>query len=109
DNGLGLFRQGLFLDLTPYFDRGSARLDDLIPIATQAFTAPEDLEVQPGAFFAFPAFLHNYNAGYNVTIFENSGLVFPSELGEAWNWDTLRDYAQKLTVDRNSDGVMDQW
>ena len=79
------------MDLTQFFDRGSQRLDDLIPIAVEAFTAPENLEVQPGAVFAFPSFLHNYNAGYNVPIFENAGLVFPSELGEAWNWETLRD------------------
>ncbi len=109
DNGLGFFRQGLFMDLTQFFDRGSQRLDDLIPIAVEAFTAPENLEVQPGAVFAFPSFLHNYNAGYNVPIFENAGLVFPSELGEAWNWETLRDYARKLTIDRNSDGRIDQW
>jgi len=109
DNGLGFFRSGLFLNLAPYFDRGAASREAFSPIALLAFSAPEDYDIEPGAIFAYPSFLHNYNAGINVAIFDNSGLARPAELGDAWNWETLKDYARKMTIDRNSDGTLDQW
>ena len=110
DNGLSFFRHSLFVDLRPYFERSSSvHLADFVPIALTAFTAPEDYDFQAGALFAYPSFLHNYNAAINVPLFENAGLVFPNDLGDAWNWETLADYAKKLTVDINSDGRLDRW
>ncbi|HHT26914.1 MAG TPA: extracellular solute-binding protein [Firmicutes bacterium] len=110
DNGLLFFRAGLFLDLKDLFDQSTdIRLNDLLPIALSAFTAPEPYDIEPGAVFAFPYMLYNVNAAYNVRLLENAGLPSPNTLGAGWNWDKAYEYAQKLTVDKNSDGKTDQW
>ena len=104
DNGLLFFRAGLFLDLKDLFDQSTdIRLNDLLPIALSAFTAPEPYDIEPGAVFAFPYMLYNVNAAYNVRLLENAGLQSPDTLGAGWNWDKAYEYAQKLTVDKNSD------
>ena len=110
DNGLLFFRAGLFLDLRDLFARSrSIKLNDLLPISLAAFTAPDPYDIEPGAVFAFPYMLYNVNAAYNVPLLENSGLPSPNTLGDAWNWDTAYQYAQKLTIDKNADGRTDQW
>ncbi|HHW08774.1 MAG TPA: extracellular solute-binding protein [Firmicutes bacterium] len=100
DNAYSYFEQGMFADLRPYFSRpaaGSRVLDDFLPLSLVAFTAPEKSS-SPGAIFAYPWNVLHFIGAYNTELMARSGLTPPNELGEEWNWETMRQYAGKLSV-----------
>lgn len=43
---------------------------------------------------------------YNKTIFDASGVDYPSG---SWKWDSVQAVSRKLTRDTNGDGKLDQW
>jgi multiple sugar transport system substrate-binding protein len=48
---------------------------------------------------------------YNVDMYSNAGLSLPptDDPGLLWNWNTYLDTARKLSMDKNGDGVNDQY
>ena len=56
--------------------------------------------------YALPFALVTTVLYYNKNAFDAAGLAYPNE---DWDWNAFRDAAKKLTVDKNGDGVIDQW
>ena len=48
---------------------------------------------------------------YNKTMIENNGLEDPNDVYNRgdWTWDTFKQYAKDLTVDKDNDGNIDVW
>lgn len=56
--------------------------------------------------YALPFALVTTVLYYNKDAFDAAGLSYPTE---DWSWGEFRAAAKKLTVDKNNDGVVDQW
>lgn len=96
--------EGLFLDLAPYLAREDASVRaNILDNALELYTTE-------GVVWGMPNSLFMTVSWYNKDLLDIAGLAYPSELSmNEWNWDTLRTYARKLTVDRDGDGVNEQW
>lgn len=100
-DGGDLQAQGMFLDLTPYFDRGINV--DFLPVSLSAFTWSD------GSIWGFPI-----DSGPNITLFNRDlfdqyGLLSPDEHPDEWTWEYAKEAGQLLTRDLNGDGSPDQW
>ncbi len=78
--------------LTPQFD-----LDDFEKTLLESFKYENHIYGLPKDFSTLALF-------YNTKAFTTTGLTSPP-----FTWDELRTYSQKLTVDRNQDGRIDQY
>jgi multiple sugar transport system substrate-binding protein len=92
--------QGAWADIAPLADAAGFDLSTYDP-ALLEFTKDEGVLV--GLPFAlFPSFIY-----YNKKLFDEAQLPYPPHKvgeqydGKEWNYDTLRDLAMKLTVDKN--------
>lgn len=96
--------QGVLMDLTPFIDRDSVPLDDFVPQGVDSFR-------WNGAQYALPSYVSNLATGYNRDLFAAAGLPdIPTDWDSApFSWNDFVDFGRKLTVDRNGDGVMDQY
>ena len=101
--GPTLIGEGLFTDLRPYVERSGLDLTQFPPITIEGLTAPD------GTLWGIPANLYPVVTFFNADMFAVAGLPTPIELGEDWTWETFRDSARRLTVDRNGDGQPDQY
>lgn len=95
-------RRGLALDLTPLIerDREEVQPDDIWPPAYQAF-------VVDGKQYALPHHVGGNLTYINKERFASGGVALPEP-----GWTYERDFPQiaaKLSLDRNGDGVVDQW
>ena len=88
------------LDLAPYIASSGFDTSDLDPALLEAYK--EGFGGQVGIPFAiYPSFIY-----YNKDLFDEAGLPYPPQKvgdkydGKDWNWDTLTDLAEKLTVDK---------
>ncbi|WP_054025187.1 ABC transporter substrate-binding protein [Bacillus sp. FJAT-28004] len=102
----GLLAGGYFTPLDDFMD---VRVESKIPdevIDAGSYQQPKAY----GFVRSFPLF-DNTGMFYNKRIFQEAGLVTPTEAQEngTWNWDTFVDYAKKLTIDNSGDGKIDQW
>ena len=96
--------QDVLEDLQPWFEKdNTVRLQDLVPPAVELWRGPR------GELFAFPPDIGTVAVAYNATIFAEAGMLNPRELKREWNWDSVLQIASRLTVDKNGDGVIDQW
>ncbi|MGI6082738.1 MAG: extracellular solute-binding protein [Limnochordia bacterium] len=96
--------QGVLEDLQPWFEKdNTVRLQDLVPPAVELWRGPR------GEIFAFPPDIGTVAVAYNATIFAEAGMLNPRELKSEWNWNSVLQTASRLTVDKNGDGVIDQW
>ncbi|MCL4705555.1 ABC transporter substrate-binding protein [bacterium] len=73
-------------------------LDDFFPALLEAASWRDTL-------YSMPMEATNLGLLYNRTLFRNAGLD-PDRPPQ--NWDELREYARKLTFDKNGDGKLDQ-
>lgn len=64
----------------------------------------EAMRSKDGQLRGFPHFINTFIFLYNTRLLEESGFKNPPR-----NWDELLTYGEKLTKDKNSDGVVDQW
>lgn len=95
--------EGLFLDLSPYLAREGAFRDNILENALELYTTE-------GVVWGMPNSLFMVVSWFNRDLLDIVGLVPPTELSlDEWNWETLRDYARKLTIDRDGDGINEQW
>lgn len=96
--------QGDLLDLYPYVARdGRVSLDLWPDVALDGLTDPQ------GRLVGLPMSFYPIVTWYNKDLLAQAGLSTPAELGDAWNWDALRSYGQKLTKDENGDGQNEIW
>ncbi|MGI6543551.1 MAG: ABC transporter substrate-binding protein [Limnochordia bacterium] len=88
---LGLFNQGLLLELTDYTTADDDFSESLfLPGMTSAYS---DGKARWSIPFNVLAWVTTYNGEY----FAQAGLPLP-QVGPNWNWDTIRDYGKKLTI-----------
>lgn len=94
---------GALRDLRPFLQRDrDVSLNDFVPVTVQGFTWADTLWGLPTSTYQIMTF-------YNLDLLDTHGLVAPAERGENWTWETLRDYARKVTRDVNGDGRLDRW
>jgi multiple sugar transport system substrate-binding protein len=91
---------GLLLDIQDYVDR------DITP--DDYFTGVFDVvrDKNTGNMHAFPFAFVETVLFYNQDAFDAAGISYPDE---GWTWDDFLDAAQKLTVDEDGDGTVDQY
>lgn len=96
--------EGLFLDLRPYLENEDPALQEaILGNALELYSVDEMLWGMPNSLFMVVTW-------FNENHLNEAGLILPTQMNPAdWNWATLRDYARKLTHDRNNDGEVDQW
>lgn len=104
---------GHLLDLMPLIKADATfNIDDYFPGAFDDFCfAGEGDNVRPATFGngKLYGFTRDYNCSllyYNRDYFDALGLSYPDA---TWTWDDLIAAAQKLTIDFDGDGVIDQW
>ena len=93
---------GLFLDLRPYLTRERRLADKFPKPMLDALTSPD------GTLFMLPIEAYSIVTWYNLDMLNGAGLTPPAQLGQKWNWDTMREYGRKLTK-RNADGSVQVW
>lgn len=59
-----------------------------------------------GKIYCIPETYGSTAFAYNKDMFDAAGVSYPNE---NWTWDDMVAAAQKLTLDTNSDGTIDQW
>ncbi|MBN1898085.1 MAG: extracellular solute-binding protein, partial [Spirochaetes bacterium] len=74
-------------------------LNDFFPGALDMFRVN-------GHLYAFPKDLHTFALYYNKDIFDEADLDYPDE---SWDWNTFIRASKKLTIDKNNDGILDQY
>lgn len=97
-----IVNQNLLLDLSPFLQRSGLSRQDFIPVALLPFT-------WDSALVGLPTEINAVTTISNVRLFQEAGLETPGQLGKAWNWDTLRTIAPKLSADTQGVGVNDRW
>lgn len=52
-----------------------------------------------------------YGVYYNKRMFEEAGLpdLYELQRNGEWTWDKMKEFAEKLTIDKDGDGVIDQY
>jgi multiple sugar transport system substrate-binding protein len=94
-------KMGLLMSYSDYLDKSDAihLEDDFDPVALELGTVD-------GQIYGLPWSMEAMCLVYNKDMFREAGL--DPEKPPA-NWEELIDYAQKLTIDSNGDGVTDQY
>jgi ABC-type glycerol-3-phosphate transport system substrate-binding protein len=92
--------RGFLTDLSPYIS--PEMKSDILDVAWATVTRPN------GEVCGIPFLIESLVVLYNKTLFEKEGIV-PPTIAHPWTWDDLQVAAQKLTIDTNSDGVIDQY
>ncbi len=64
-----------------------------------------------GQVIQMPLWVQPLVTFYNSALFAEAGLQNPKALHKSgnWNWDTIVQASQRLTIDKNNDKVMDTW
>jgi multiple sugar transport system substrate-binding protein len=91
---------GLLYDIQKYVDR-DINPDDYF---TGVFDVTRDKNT--GDMYAFPFAFVETVLFYNKDAFDAAGVPYPEQ---GWTWDQFLDAAKKLTVDKDDDGVIDQY
>jgi multiple sugar transport system substrate-binding protein len=90
---------GVVLDLAPFAKRVGLELADFYPSVLEMFS-------RQGAVYAFPKGFSPMVYYYNRTLFDRAKIPYPKD---GWTRDEFIAAAQKLTVDTDGDGTIDQW
>lgn len=95
---------GLALNIQEYVDR------DILPIADEYFSSFFSDARYPNKetddMYSFPLNFVTTILYYNANLFAEAGLDYPAE---GWTWEDFLAAAQALTVDKDGDGVTDQY
>ncbi len=104
---------GHVLDLMPFIEKEpSFKDDDYFPRAFDNFTytgTGRDMRNVPFRQGALYGFTRDYNCSllyYNKDHFDAAGVPYPTN---DWTWEDMALAAQKLTIDFDNDGIIDQW
>ncbi len=93
--------QDLLLDLTPYFDNHPEFFDKEV-YATNLF----DAFTYKGKYISTINGADTFLLFYNKDLFDAAGVPYPTE---SWTWDDFLSACQKLTIDKDGDGEIDQY
>jgi multiple sugar transport system substrate-binding protein len=93
-------KRDVLLDLTPLIGADSFDLGQLDANAVKQFTT------QDGKSFGLPRDINTVALYYNKDMFDAAGIPYPDD---SWDWDKLVEVGQKLTLDKDGDGTIDQW
>jgi multiple sugar transport system substrate-binding protein len=91
--------RGVLLNLSPYIAKTPGLFDGVYPITLEAY------ETEDG-YYGLPRDFQTIVLYYNKDMFDAAKVAYPND---SWTWDDLRKTAAKLTLDKNSDGKIDQW
>lgn len=101
--GASLAGRGFFQDLKPFIvEDPDVDMSMFVPIAEEALTWTN------GELWGLPADVHTAPTFFNKSMMAEAGLVYPNQLGDSWNWETLREYGRKLSRDTDFDGAFDR-
>ncbi|NLN19926.1 MAG: sugar ABC transporter substrate-binding protein [Firmicutes bacterium] len=103
--GLPLVPTGAFMDLKPLMDKDpSFQRQAYYPITL------EDFQFK-GQQWALPWDFITTCIIYNKELFDGAGIGYPpySWQDDRWNWQSFIETAKKLTIDKDGDGIPDQW
>ena len=92
-------KRGFYLDLDSLIQKNNLNLNDFFSNVLNNFKLDGKIYGLPREFT--PVVLY-----YNKDIFDKAGLEYPND---KWSWNDFLKAAQKLTIDKNNDGSMDQW
>ncbi len=92
--------RGYVADLSPYIS--DELRNDILPVDWASVTR------STGEVVGIPFINESFLVLYNQDLLEEAGII-PPTFEEPWSWDDLSVAAQKLTLDKNSDGITDQW
>ena len=95
-------RKGLLENLQPYFDR-DLNEDDFF---MEPFKAVRYPDMETGDLYAVPYSFMVTALFYNKDMFDTAGVYYPDD---TWTWDDLRAAARRLTMDKDGDGISDQY
>ncbi len=98
-----LSARDLLADLTPYAKAENVNLD------RNMFAFAKQTVVYNGKLIGIPNQLSAVVASYNRTLLDELGIPPLSVLGDNWSWNWLRNYASRLTIDKNGDGTPETW
>lgn len=97
---VSLAYDGITRDLAPFMERDGLSAADYVPGTIQGFTWGSKVWGLPlGALI--------YGSAYNARLLDEAGYAPPGQ--HDWTWDDVRDVARRLTLDRDGDGVTDQY
>ena len=91
--------RGVLKNLQPYIDATPGFLDGFYPVTLQVYK-------QDDGYYGLPRDFQTIVLYYNKDMFDAAGMDYPTD---DWTMDDLRAAAKKLTLDKNSDGITDQW
>jgi multiple sugar transport system substrate-binding protein len=89
----------VLLNLQPYIEAEPGFLDQIFPITLEAYKTKD-------GYFGLPRDFQTIVLYYNKDMFDAAGIKYPSD---TWTYETFRDVAKKLTIDKDGDGKADQW
>ncbi|MEO6443942.1 MAG: sugar ABC transporter substrate-binding protein [Gemmatimonadaceae bacterium] len=90
---------GVLLDLAPFAPRVGLSLDAFYPTVLSMFSRGDVVLAFPKGFSPMVYF-------YNRTLFDEARLPYPTD---GWTFDDFLRTARALTLDRDGDGVPEQW
>jgi multiple sugar transport system substrate-binding protein len=91
--------RGVLLNLQPYLDKSPGMLDEFYPVTLEAYNLPD-------GYYGLPRDFQTVVLFYNKDMFDSAQVPYPTA---DWTYDDLRSAAMKLTVDKNGDGITDQY
>jgi multiple sugar transport system substrate-binding protein len=91
--------RGVLLNLQPMIDKTAGFLDNFYPQTLTAYKLPD-------GYYGLPRDFQTVVVFYNKDMFDAANVPYPSP---DWTFDDLRATAQKLTLDTNGDGKIDQY
>lgn len=91
--------RGVLLNLQPYLDATPGFLDDFYPVTLEVYQ-------QDDGYYGLPRDFQTIVLYYNKDMFDAAGMEYPTD---DWTLDDLKAAAKELTLDKDGDGITDQW
>ena len=96
---------GYLLPLDDYVSADT--VNDLWPAIATAYRY-DGTKAGEGSLYCLPKDLSTFAFAYNKTLFDEAGLEYPDP-ANPYTWDEFVEVCEKLTVDKDGDGEVDQW
>lgn len=91
--------RGVLLNLQPYIDSKPGFLDGFYPVTLENYQRAD-------GYYGLPRDFQTIVMFYNKDMFDAAGVPYPAA---NWTYDDFRQAASQLTLDKDGDGVTDQW
>lgn len=91
--------RGALLNLQPYIDKNPGLLEGFYPQTLTAYKTPD-------GYYGLPRDFQTIVLFYNKDMFDAAGVEYPTS---DWTYDDLLAAAKTLTLDKDSDGKIDQY